>query len=92
MLEVVFGGPERVETELVHDFRDAAGHEKRLPEAFAGVAAVVGGRAVFADIVELDVADIEGMEAFDHGGVLGLSGRLRDKAGGVKRFGGADSG
>ena len=35
-------------------------------EAVAAIAAVVGGRAVEADIVELNLADIEHMEFLDH--------------------------
>ena len=66
VLEVVLGGPQRVVAEVVHELGDVARGQEDLGEALVGIAAVVGGRAVEADIVELDLADIEDVEAFDH--------------------------
>ena len=43
-----------------------------LGEALVGVAALVGGRAVEADVVEVDLADVEDVEAFDHGAFPGV--------------------
>ncbi len=66
-LEMVLGGPERVEAQLVHHAGDAAGGEEHLREAFVRIAALIRGRAGRADIVEVDLADIEHVKPLDHG-------------------------
>ena len=77
VLEVVLGGPQRVVAELVHHLGDVARGEEHLAEAVVGIAAVVRRRAVEADVVEVDLADIEDVEAFDHGCADPVSGRWR---------------
>ena len=67
VLEVMLGGPQRVVAAFVHHLGDVAGGEEHLGEALVGIAPVVGGCAVEADVVEVDLADIEHVEAFDHG-------------------------
>ena len=71
VLEVVLGGPQRVVATLVHDLGDVAGGEEDFGQALVGVAALVGGRAIEADMVEVDLADVEDVEAFDHGAFPG---------------------
>ncbi len=65
-LEVVLGRPQDVEAEPVHGLRDVARGRKGLPQPLVGIAPVVGRGAVEADIVELDLADIEDVEVSDH--------------------------
>src|SRR6516164_4899424 len=65
-LEMVLGGPKAVIAELVHQPGDIARGPERLAQALVRVATIVRRRAVQADIVELDLADIERMEPFDH--------------------------
>ena len=67
VLEVVFGGPQRVVAAFVHHLGDVAGGEEHLAEALVRVAPLVGRRAAEADVVEVDLADVEDVEAFDHG-------------------------
>ena len=67
-LEVMLGGPQRLVAEVVHDLGDLTRGEEDLGEARVGVAAIVGRGAVEADVVEIDLADVENVEAFDHGG------------------------
>src|SRR5262249_21073505 len=59
--------PERMESQLVHGLRDVARGHEGLVEARGGIPPVVGGRAVEADVVELDLADVEYVEFLDHG-------------------------
>ena len=61
-LEVVLGRPQHVVAEPVHVLRDVARGGECLAQAFIGIAPVVGRRAGKADIVELDLADIEDVE------------------------------
>src|SRR5262245_66079897 len=63
---MVLGRPQHVVAETIHELRHAARSGEGLPQAFRGIAPVVGGRAGKADIVELDLADIEHMEVSDH--------------------------
>src|SRR5262249_17417188 len=65
-LEMVFGRPQHVVAETVHELRDVARGGEGLPQAFGGIAPVVGRRAGKADIVELDLADIEHVEVSNH--------------------------
>ena len=69
VLEVVLGGPQRVVAGFVHHAGDAARGPEHLGEAIVGIAAVVGGRALETDIVEVDLPDIQDVEAFDHLGI-----------------------
>ena len=62
----MLGGPQRLIAGFVHHAGDAARGPEYLGEAVVGVAAVVGGRALEADIVEVDLPDIKHMKAFDH--------------------------
>ncbi len=66
-LEVVLGGPQHVEAEVVHRAGDVARGEERLAQPLVRVAPVVRRRAVAADVVELDLADVEDVEFLDHG-------------------------
>ena len=66
-LEMMLRGPQRFETELVHELGDVARGEERLAQPLVGIKPLVGRRAGHADIVELDLADIKHMEFFDHG-------------------------
>ena len=66
-LEMVLGGPQHIVAQPVHGARDVAGGGKDLAQPLIGVATVIGRRARKADIVELDLADIEDVEALDHG-------------------------
>src|SRR5215475_13759049 len=63
---MVLGRPQHVVAEAIHELCHVARGGEGLPQAFRGIAPVVGGRAGAADIVELDLADIEHMEVFDH--------------------------
>jgi hypothetical protein len=65
-LEMMLGGPQHVEAELVHGLRHVARGEERLAQALVRIAPLVRRRAVAADIVELDLADIEHVEFPDH--------------------------
>jgi hypothetical protein len=65
-LEVMLRRPQHVVAEALHELRHVARGRKDLPQALGGIAAVVGRRAGTADIVELDLADIEHMEVSDH--------------------------
>jgi hypothetical protein len=67
-LEVVLGGPQRMVAEVVHYLGDVPGSEEHLRQALVRVPALVGRGAVEADVVEVDLADIEDVKAFDHGG------------------------
>src|SRR5262245_19572414 len=63
---MVLGRPKHVVAEAIHELRHVARGGEGLPQAFRGIAPVVGGRAGAADIVEFDLADIEHMEVSDH--------------------------
>jgi hypothetical protein len=65
-LEMVLGHPEDVEAEIVHGLGDVLRGREHLAQPFVGVTPVVGRGTVAADIVELDLADIEHMEFRDH--------------------------
>ena len=65
-LEMMLGGPQHVEAELVHGLRHVARGEERLAQPLVRIAPLVRRRAVEADIVELDLADIEHVEFVDH--------------------------
>src|SRR5262252_9319408 len=65
-LEMVLGRPQHVIAETIHELRHLARGGKGLPQAFRGIAPVVGWRAGKTDVVELDLADIEHMEVFEH--------------------------
>src|SRR5436309_3054110 len=70
--QVMSGAPEAVIAELIHDARDVERGLKHLRQPLVRIAPLVGRRAVEADIVQLDLANIERVKAFDHGGVLPL--------------------
>ena len=70
VLEVMLGGPQRVVAGFVHHAGDPACGPEHLGEAIVGIAAVIGGRALQADIVEVDLTDIQHVKAFDHVGFL----------------------
>ena len=76
VLEVVLGGPQRVVAALVHHLGNVARGEEDFAEALVRVAAVVGRGAVETDVVEVDLADIEDVEAFDHRAFPRLLGTL----------------
>jgi hypothetical protein len=65
-LEMVLGRPQAVIAQLVHHPGDRARGLEHLGEPLVRIAPVVGRRAVAPDIVELDLADIKGVEPFDH--------------------------
>ena len=65
-LEVVLGRPQRVVAEIIHEPRHFARRFKDLAQALVGIAALVGGRSLETDIVELDLADIDNVESLDH--------------------------
>ena len=66
----MLGGPQHVIAEPIHVLRDVARGRRSLPQPLVGIAALIGRRAGEADIVELDLADIEHVELFDHGVVV----------------------
>src|SRR5262245_58110161 len=63
---MMFRRPQHVVAEAVHVLRDIAHGRKDLPQALVGITPIVGGRAGYSDIVELDLADIEDVEVPDH--------------------------
>jgi hypothetical protein len=65
-LEMMLGGPQRVEAERVHLLGDVARRGEGLAQPLAGIAPVVRRGTVEPDLVELDLADIEHMEMLDH--------------------------
>ena len=65
-LEVMLGRPQHVIAESVHQLCDVAGRGEDLPQPFGGVASFISGRAGPADVVELDLSDIEHVEVSDH--------------------------
>src|SRR5580704_13288622 len=73
---MMLGGPQRVVAAFVHHLGDVARREEDFAEALVRVAAVVGGRAVETDAVEVDLTDIEDVEAFDHRAFPRLLGAL----------------
>ena len=79
-LEMVLGGPQGVEPEVIHGARDVARGLEYFAQPCVGVPPVVGRRAVTADIVELDLADVEDVEVLDHGDVLPFERRVCHRA------------
>src|SRR5215475_9682921 len=77
---MVLGRPQHVVAEAIHELCHVARGGEGLPQAFRGIAPVVGGRAGAADIVELDLADIEHMEVSDHRAISPAS-KVGTKAG-----------
>src|SRR5262249_42692911 len=65
-LEVMLGGPQHVEAELVHELGNFARGEIRLAQPLVGISPLVGRGAAKTDIVELDLSDVEDMEFTDH--------------------------
>src|SRR5262249_1691055 len=65
-LEMVLGGPQRLEAELIHHAGDVARGEERFAQALVRVEAVIRRVAVAADVGELDLADVEDVEFLDH--------------------------
>src|SRR5262249_7724345 len=65
-LEMMLRGPQHVEAELVHGLRDIARRKECLAQPLVRIAPIVRRRAVDADIVELDLTDIEHVELVDH--------------------------
>ena len=63
---MVLGGPQHVVAVLVHHLSHVARGEERLAQLLVGIAPVVGWCAVEPDVVELDLADVEDVEALDH--------------------------
>src|SRR3954453_23390753 len=68
-------GPQHIEAELIHGLRDVARAEEGLAQPLVRIAPLVGRRAVHADIVELDLPDIEHVEFVDHVSTPDLLGR-----------------
>jgi len=69
-LEMMLGGPERVEPAFLHDLRNVARRPEGLREPLARITPRVGRRSVKPDIVERDLPDIEHVESLDHGAFL----------------------
>ena len=65
-LEMVLGRPEGVIAQLVHLPSHIAGRPEYLAEPLIRIPAVVRRRALQADVVQFDLADIECMKSFDH--------------------------
>ena len=65
-LEVVLGRPQRVVAERVHLLGDVFRRPEHLGEAGVGVATGVGGRARQADVLELDLTNVQGVKSLDH--------------------------
>src|SRR6266850_86760 len=65
-LEVVLGRPQRVVAEGVHLLGDVLRRPEHLGEAVVAVAALVGGHARQADVLELDLTDVQGVKSLDH--------------------------
>ena len=68
VLEVMFGHPHTVEAALVHMLGEGVGVVVSLGQLFVGVAAAVGGGAVGADVVQVNLADIEDGKPLYHPG------------------------
>src|SRR5207253_7238824 len=66
VLEVVLGGPQRVVPEVVHELSDVAGTEERLAEPGVVIAPRIGRRALQADVLELDLANVQSVDSLDH--------------------------
>ena len=66
VLEVVLGRPQGVVAELVHVLGDVLRRLEGLDEPLVRIAALVGRSAVEADIVELDLPDVQRRELADH--------------------------
>src|SRR2546428_71180 len=65
-LEVMLGRPERVVSKIVHQLGDVARGEERLAQPLVAVAPGVGRRALQADVLQVDPADVEHVESLDH--------------------------
>ena len=65
-LEVMLRQPEGIEALLIHLLGDPGSHVEALYQTFVGVTALVGGRPINADVLQLDVADVENGEMLDH--------------------------
>src|SRR5262245_22069526 len=65
-LEVMLRRPQHVVAEAVHMLRDIARGRKSLPQALVGITPIVGRRAGYSDIVELDLTDIEDVQVPNH--------------------------
>src|SRR5260370_2878539 len=65
-LEMMLGRPEGVIAQLVHFPGHVAGRPEYLAEPLVRIPAVVCRRALQADVVQFDLADIECMKTFDH--------------------------
>jgi hypothetical protein len=55
---MVLGGPQHIETEFVHQPRNVAGCEKRLAQAFVGIAPLIRRGAIQTDIFKFDLANV----------------------------------
>ena len=73
-LEMMLGHPEAVVAEPIHDLGHVLGLAERRRQMLVAVAAVVGGRAGIADVIEVGMASIQAVELGDHGGVLAAGG------------------
>src|SRR5207247_3440544 len=58
--------PQRVVAQRVHLLGDVLGRPEHLGEALVRVAARVGRRARQADVLELDLTDVQGVKSLDH--------------------------
>src|SRR3989442_1403882 len=65
-LEVVLRRPQRVVPELVHQLGDVPRGEEHLAQPLVAVAPGVRRRALRSDVLQLDLADVERVESFDH--------------------------
>src|SRR5256884_1794245 len=65
-LEVVLRRPQRVVPELVHQLGDVPRGKEHLAQPLVAVAPGVRRRAFRPDVLQLDLADVERVESFDH--------------------------
>jgi hypothetical protein len=70
-LKMMLGGPQHVETELIHELRDIARGVESFTQALVRIAPFIRRRAVETDILELDLADIQNVKFSDHAGPRG---------------------
>ena len=65
-LEMMLRGPQRLEAKLVHELGDITRSEEGLAQPLIGIEPVVRRSTGKADIVELDLPDIENVKFLDH--------------------------
>src|SRR5215467_13030097 len=75
-LKMVLGGPQHVETELIHELCDVARRVESFAQAFVRIAPLIRRRAFQTDILELDLADIQNVKFSYHAGPRGSGDRM----------------